>query len=214
MPSNKQTIYSFIGLPASGKGTQASILAEKEGIKVIGMGDLIRSAINGDVNDPFVAEIKNRYDKGIPQPDSVAIDLVKKYLGSVDRGIIFDNFPFTAAQATFLEEFIKDNSEWDHKVIYINLDPETAIKRVISRKICSECGTIYGATDDMICEKCGGSLIVRADDNEETVRTRIGHYMPKIREVIDFYADKNIPIIEVDGEKSIEDVTKEISSKL
>lgn len=214
MSSNKQIIYSFIGLPASGKGTQASILAEKEGIKVIGMGDLIRAAIDGDINDPFVAEIKSRYDKGVPQPDSVAIDLVKKYLGSLENGIIFDNFPFTAGQALFLEDFIKDNSKWDHKVIYINLDPESAIKRVTSRKICSECGTIYGATDEMICEKCGGSLVVRADDNEETVRTRIGHYLPKIREVIDFYTERNIPIIEVNGEKSIEAVTKEIFSKL
>lgn len=214
MSYNKQIIYSFIGLPASGKGTQASILAEKEGIKVIGMGDLIRSAIDGDVNDPFIAEIKNRYDKGVPQPDGVAIDLVKKYLNSLDNGIIFDNFPFTTGQANFLEEFIKDNNEWSHKVIYINLDPETAIKRVTSRKICSECGTIYGATDEMICEKCGGSLIVRADDNEETARTRIEHYLPKIREVIEFYAERGIPVIEVDGEKSIDDVTKEIFSKL
>ncbi|PIS07549.1 hypothetical protein COT78_02520 [Candidatus Berkelbacteria bacterium CG10_big_fil_rev_8_21_14_0_10_43_13] len=212
--SHQKTIYSFIGLPASGKGTQASILAKKIKAKVIGIGDLIRETIKDTGDDPFLIDIKKRYDDGTPQPDAVAIDLVTAYLGNIDSDVIFDNFPFSNGQAEFLSNYLSKHSEWEIIIIYIELAPETAIRRATSRKICSGCGAIYEATDEMICKKCGGSLAVRSDDNEETVRARISQYLPKINEVIKYFENSNSKIIKVDGEKSIEEVSGEIASKI
>jgi len=212
--AHQKTIYSFIGLPASGKGTQAAILAKKIDAKVIGIGDLIRETIENGGDDPFVVEIKKRYDEGTPQPDAVAIDLVTAYLGNIDLDVIFDNFPFSAGQANFISDYLSNHDDWKIIIIYIKLDSETAIRRATSRKICSGCGAIYETTDEMICEKCGGSLIVRADDNEETVRARIGQYLPKINDVIEYFEKNNSKIIKVDGEKSIESVSTEIAQKL
>jgi adenylate kinase len=214
--NNMNTIYVFLGLPASGKGTQAEILAKKENIKIVGAGDLVRETMAGAPVDPFVAEIKKRYDAGIPQPDEVMIDLVKRYLDSLQQSVILDNFPFSLKQADFLENFIKDSkSMWQGpRIIYINLDPEVAIKRAISRKVCTSCGMIYGPTDEMICEKCGGSLVVRSDDNEETMRTRISHYLPRLSELIAYYKEKKADLIEIDGSKSIAEVTDLINKEL
>lgn len=209
-------IYSFIGLPASGKGTQAKIFADKYDMDLIGMGDLIRAAIaeNEGKNDPFFNEIKKRYDEGAPQPDEVAFDLLSRKLSTLSKeGAIFDNFPFTVRQAELLIDFTKKNN-WEMPVlIHIKLDPETTIERIAHRKICPQCNRIYNKKDITVCEDCGIALVSRADDNEETARTRIEHYVPKINEVLEYY--KNIgKVIEVDGEPSIEEVTEEIEKAL
>jgi len=212
-----KTIYSFLGLPASGKGTQADLLAKKLNIAApIGMGELIREVIASDQDDPFVQEIKTCYDKGIPQPDSVAIDLLRRKLDNTKTDIVLDNFPFTQGQAQFLCSYLEDQKSFFHNlvVIYIKVDPETAIKRATARKICSDCGEIYAGTDEMICEKCGGSLTVRSDDNIDTIKVRIEHYLPKINEVLNFYRQHNRKVIEIDGEKSVAEVSKQIQASI
>lgn len=214
---NPKTIYSFIGLPASGKGTQADFLAKKLRVdSPIGMGELIREVISSDSTDPFVQEIKSRYDKGIPQPDSVAIDLLHRKLDNSKNDIVLDNFPFTEEQARFLVTYLEDQKSFFHNliVVYIKINPETAIKRATTRKICSDCGEIYAATDEMICEKCGGALIVRTDDNVDTIKVRIDHYLPKINEVLSYYRQHNKKVIEIDGEKSVADVSSEIEANI
>lgn len=210
---SKKIIYSFLGLPASGKGTQAEILAKKDNIEVVGIGDLIRQTIEeGGAKDPFVHAIENRYDKGVPQPDDVVIDLVAKYLERNTKDeIILDNFPFNQKQADFLLG-LKNN--YNFVLIYIKISPETTIKRIVSRRVCADCGAIYDSADEMICEKCGGSLVVRADDNEETVKKRISLYLPRIEEVEKFYHEHNLKVIELDGEKSIDEVDKELWQKI
>lgn len=208
-------IYSFIGLPASGKGTQARIFAEKHDLDLIGMGDLIRAAIeeNKDDKDPFILEIKKRYDAGVPQPDDVAFDLLKKKLSTLNKdGAVFDNFPFTVKQAELLVSFAKENGWGLPVLIYIKLDPETTIERIAHRKICPQCNRIYNKKDITVCEDCGVALVSRADDNEETARKRIEHYVPKINELVEYYREIGA-IIEVDGEPSIEKVTIQIEKE-
>lgn len=217
MEKNKNTIYSFLGLPASGKGTQAQLLADKLGIyHIIGIGDLIREIIMIENNDPFVQEIKKRYDEGIPQPDNVANDLITKFLNRSGQGsVIFDNYPFTENQSKYIDRFVEKSKDWQGPiVIHIKIDPNESIIRATNRKICTSCGQIYKVTDEMICEKCGGSLVVRADDNEETVQKRIDYYVPLIKDVVDHYKKSGGRIIEIDGSKTIEEVEKEIESKL
>ncbi len=213
----KKIIYVFLGLPASGKGTQAKILADKENLKMVSAGDLIREIIAGSTKDPFVAEIKKRYDAGIPQPDEVVVDLFDKFLTEATTSVILDNFPFSLGQAEFLQSYIQRNHDkWGGLVIvYINLDPKAAIKRAISRKICTSCGMIYGPIEDMVCEKCGGALVVRSDDNEETMRVRISHYLPRLNELVQYYSGGSAAkLVEIDGSKTISEVTAIIDKKI
>lgn len=211
-----KSIYVFLGLPASGKGTQAKILAESKDMRVVSAGDLIREIMASSTEDPFVLEIKKRYEAGTPQPDEVVVDLFRKFLDESDKSVVLDNFPFSPGQADFLDKYLAENKDkWAGlNIIYIKLDPETAIKRAISRKICTSCGAIYGMTDDMICEKCGGSLMVRSDDNEDTMRNRISHYLPRLNELVDYYNKINQKIIEIDGSKSVSEVTSLIEAKI
>jgi len=208
--------YSFIGLPASGKGTQARIFAEKHNLDLIGMGDLIRAAIeeNQDENDPFINEIKKRYEDGVPQPDEVAFDLLTKKLPTLKKdGVAFDNFPFTDKQAKLLIDFLNKN-KWELPIIiHIKLDPETTVERIAHRKICPQCNRIYNKKNITVCDDCGIALVSRADDNEETARTRVEHYVPKINGLLEYYKDKG-RILEVNGEKSIEEVALEIEKKI
>jgi len=211
----KKKIYSFIGLPASGKGTQARVFAESHNLDLIGMGDLIRAAIeeNKDTNDPFIVEIKKRYDAGTPQPDEIAFDLLKRKLSTLSKdGAVFDNFPFTVRQAELLLSFVKENN-WDLPVLfYIALDPESTVERIAHRKICPQCNRIFSRKDITVCEDCGVALISRADDNEETAKKRIQHYMPKINELVKYYREIGT-VIEIDGEPSIEEVTIQIEKE-
>ena len=212
--SKKKIIYSFLGLPASGKGTQAKALSATQDIEMVSAGDLIRHIMT-EGNDPFVSEIKKHYDAGIPQPDEVVIDLFRQFLDKAEKSVILDNFPFSIGQADFLNEYIKTHQDWSGPVIiYIHLDAEEAIRRAITRKICSSCAMIYGATDEMICEKCGGSLMVRTDDNEETMRTRINQYLPRLNSLIDYFKKLNSSLLEIDGTKNIPDVTNEINTRI
>lgn len=215
--SEKKTIHVFLGIPASGKGTQAKIIAEEKDLMMVSAGDLIRNIMKvSETDDPFVHEIRKRYDQGIPQPDEVVIDLFKNFLDSAEKSVILDNFPFSKGQAEFLNGYIEKNqSKWNEpKIIIIRLDPEIAVRRAITRKICTVCGAIYGAIDEMICEKCGGALIVRSDDTEDTMRTRIKHYLSRLNELVDYYKEKDGNLIDIDGSKTVPEVTAEILKKI
>lgn len=217
MKDTRRTIYSFIGLPASGKDTQAEIFIKKVGLKpIVSAGDLVRKMIELDPADPFIAEVRKRYDEGIPQPDEIVIDLVKDYLTHTSESTVFANFPFSTPQAKFIFDFVAENSSAfaEPVLVFIKTDPETSVRRAISRKVCSSCDAVYGVTDDMICEKCGGALIVRSDDNEDTVRERVSRYLPKTREVVDFYRTHGGKVYEINGEQSVPAVAKEIEEKL
>jgi len=213
---NKKTIYSFLGLPASGKGTQAELLATKLGVKeVVGIGALARSLMKEESSDPFLMEIKRQYESGKPLSDEVSIDLMRQYLEGSEGSIILDNFPFTLAQAAFVEDFISKHDDWFGPVVlYIRVSEDAAIKRATSRKVCPDCGAIFGVTEEMICEKCGGSLIVRTDDNVETVRKRLETYLPNINLMLKHYEQIGVSVVDIDGEKTVLEVEAEINAKL
>lgn len=212
--TSKRQIFCFLGLPASGKGTQVQILSTKIGAQVLGIGNLIREEIeNGNSNDPFYLDIKHRYDNGIPQADEVILDIVKRHLKvHKEQNIIFDNFPFSTAQA---EEFFKvcESVGVDPVLIIVDIKPETAIKRIIHRKVCSSCEAVFMDSEATICEKCGGALISRTDDTIETVEKRIQFYQPRIQEVKDIFSKHN-KVMKISGEGSVETVTKLINDEI
>lgn len=201
-------IYCFIGLPASGKGTQAMSFAEKRGLSHISIGDLVRSELKNENGDKALKEtIKNLYESGKPVTDDIVFVLLANKLANIDGGVVFDNFPFNKGQSDFLLKYATSHN-WDNpKIIYIKIDPEFAIKRISSRRICPNCKSVYIGGE--VCEKCGEKLITRADDTEETVRIRIKNYMPNIEEVVSIFQPKNL-LFEINGEPSIAEVTKEV----
>jgi adenylate kinase len=213
MKSSKK-FFVFLGLPGSGKGTQAAYLASRENLPVIGIGDLIRDILkNSDLSDPFIQEIRKRYNEGTPQPDEVVFDLVKNKLKHLERGTIFDNFPFSTNQANFLKNLIEKNKWSQPIVIYLKIDSGTAVNRIIHRKTCSICGRIYTESDSTMCDRCGGALISRSDDQEDVVRERISHYIPRIEEVVGIFKPMGRVII-INGEPPVEEVKKEIKKAL
>ncbi len=212
--NNKIKIYCFLGLPGCGKGTQINVFSKSVNAKVISMGDEIRDELqSADLSDPFYQKMKQLYDQGIPQPDEVAVDIVKKRLKVSSGNIIFDNFPFSVNQASLFFK-ICDELEVNYpELIVINISPEESVHRVVYRKVCADCGRITADTGDNICEKCGGAMISRADDNEETVHERIKNYLPRINEVTNYFKEKGI-VHEINGSGSIEEVTQLINSAI
>ncbi len=214
--NSKKTIniYCFLGLPGCGKGTQIDIFSKSLDATVVSMGNEIRKELEtADLNDPFYLEIKRLYDQGIPQPDNVAIDIVKKRLTSSFGNIIFDNFPFSKNQANLFFDICEELGVNYPKLIIINITPEESIHRVVYRKVCADCGHITADMGENICDKCGGAMISRADDNEDTVKERIKNYLPRISEVKSFFEAKGL-VYEIDGSGSIEEVTQLILGKI
>lgn len=207
-------IYCFLGLPASGKGTQVNILAQKTGAQVLGMGNLIREDIEqADLTDPFYLDMKDKYDKGIPQSDQVIFDIVRKHLNyHKNKDIIFDNFPFSSEQAKLFFDLCE---ELGHKpiLIIVNVDPKTALNRIVHRKVCSLCEAVYVDGEASMCEKCGGALVSRSDDTVETVEKRIEFYLPRIKEVKEIFSSHD-SVCDINGEGSISEVTRLITQAL
>lgn len=204
-------IFCFLGLPGSGKGTQIEILSNKINAKVISIGDEIRDEIEeADLSDPFYQEMKKLYDQGVPQTDEVVADIVKKRIEHYNNvNLIFDNFPFSKNQAELFFKICHELKVNYPELILIDISAEESIKRVVYRRICADCDHVSSDPEAEICEKCGGSMVSRADDNEDTVRQRIKNYAPRITEVEQhFYA--NGKVHKIDGSLSIESVADSI----
>ena len=206
----------ILGAPGSGKGTSAVVLKEKYNLAHISTGDIFRSNIKNGT--PLGLEAKSYIDKGQLVPDSITIGMVEGRLAEDDckAGYILDGFPRTIAQARALDEMLAKKDEKIDAVISIVVDDEIIKDRVSSRRVCEKCGASYNVKykptkAEGICDLCGGTVVQRADDNEETVAARLVTYYENTKPLIDFYDAKGL-IIEGDNNvdsdsciKSIED---------
>ena len=159
-------------------------------------------------------------DKGKLVPDELTIELVKDRLLQDDckNGFLLDGFPRTINQADALEDALKSMGQKLDYVINIRVRKELLVERAVGRRICKDCGQTYHMTfnkpsKEGVCDNCGGELLQRKDDTKETVENRINVYMEQTEPLIDYYTKKGI-IINIDGEKPIEQVGKDIISKL
>lgn len=210
-------ILNIIGPPGSGKGTQSNAIVEKYGVNRISPGDLIRELRAQDT--PLGERVKVNYDKGVPQPDDIVIEALKNKLLAMDikKGILFDPL-LSIGQTEAMEKMMKDLGMPDLWAIYLRVSPETVVKRVSSRLICSGCAAIYlpadgSAYEKRICSKCGGKLIQRPDDTPEVVVRRIKEYESRMKDLIGYYSNKG-RLIMIDGEPSIAEISAEIFRKI
>jgi len=193
----------FVGPQGCGKGTQAKVVAEKLGLCHISTGDLLR-AVEGGLKD----EIKSYTDEGNLVPDELIVRILKERVlqDDCENGFILDGFPRNVAQAEELDKIMDVD-----KVIEIAISDDESVRRIGGRRNCSKCGAIWNvntspkpAVDDK-CDKCGGELIQRADDNEEALRKRLAVYHNDTEPILEKYDS-----VKVDGEQSIEKVSEDV----
>ncbi|DAB35105.1 MAG: adenylate kinase [Sulfurospirillum sp.] len=208
----------LFGAPGAGKGTQAKYLIEKFNIPQISTGDMLRAAItNGTA---MGMEAKSYMDAGKLVPDSTIIGIIKERLGQADckKGFILDGFPRTLAQAEALEELMKNMGISLDKVISLNVPDELIVGRITGRRVCSKCGASFHVEFNPskvadICDYCGGELIIRKDDNAETVKSRLEAYHAQTAPLIAYYTDMGV-MVELDGTKDVNEVTQDMFALL
>lgn len=204
----------LLGPPGAGKGTQAEILSTKLNLNTISTGVMLRTAIREKTN---LGEIAAKYiNDGKLVPDDVVVGIVKERLSQPDceNGFILDGFPRTTEQAVALSE---SDIKID-KVLLLDVPDDVIVERLSGRRECKQCGTPYhikfnpSAKGD-ICEKCGGELICRKDDNVDTVKNRIKIYHEKTEPIKAFYEKQGILVVAY-GQDKLENTTKEVFSAL
>ncbi|MBM7707539.1 adenylate kinase [Chryseomicrobium aureum] len=208
----------LMGLPGAGKGTQADKIVEKYEIPHISTGDMFRAAIKNQT--ALGLEAKSFMDQGALVPDEVTIGIVRERLSQPDceKGFLLDGFPRTVPQAEALDATLADLNKSVEHVINIQVEQEELIKRLTGRRICKECGTAYHLVfnppqEEGKCDKDGGELYQRADDNPETVTNRLEVNMKQTQPLLDFYSDKGV-LTNIDGQQHITKVFADIDALL
>lgn len=209
----------LLGPPGAGKGTQAKILEEKHGLKQLSTGDMLRAAIQAGTEVGLKA--KSIMDRGDLVSDDVILAIVAQRMTRPDikKGVVFDGFPRTPAQAAALDTMLVRRGEKVDAVIEMKVNDEALVKRIAGRYTCAKCGKGYH--DEFaqpkkagVCDACGSTEFVkRPDDNEKTVRDRLVVYNTQTAPLVAYYASKgNLHV--VDGMAEIAVVTRAIEAVL
>ena len=198
----------LLAVQGAGKGTLAKMLSEKYGYVHISMGDILRE--RAQVGDELGNSIKNMIDNGIFVPNDTIFEAIEYKITSpeCENGYILDGFPRNLEQAQGYDELLKKLNKDLGIVINLTLPEELLTKRIIGRRMCRDCGAIYNIySDEMkpkkdgVCDKCGGELYQRDDDNLEAMKTRVETYFKVTAPIIDYYKEKGV-LYEVDSTNS------------
>ncbi|MED3976329.1 adenylate kinase [Priestia megaterium] len=208
----------LMGLPGAGKGTQAEKIVEHYDIPHISTGDMFRAAIKEGTQLGLKA--KSFMDQGNLVPDEVTIGIVRERLNKQDceNGFLLDGFPRTVAQAEALETITKELNKQIDYVINIDVDQSILMERLTGRRICKDCGATYHLVfnppaKEGVCDKCGGELYQRADDNAETVSTRLSVNVKQSQPLLDFYEEKGY-LRNINGNQDINIVFEDVRQLL
>lgn len=204
----------FLGAPGAGKGTQAREVSKALGIPQISTGDILRDAVKKQT--PLGLAAKAKMEAGELVPDEVVCGIVEERIGEPDckNGFILDGFPRTLRQAEFVDRMLEARGRGSAQVLNIRVDPEVLVKRLTGRHTCSTCGEIYNVYSNPpkkegVCDKDGGKLVQRADDNEETIRQRLVTYEKQTNPLIEYYRRKNL-LYEVGGSRDPQAVARDL----
>jgi adenylate kinase len=205
--------YVIMGVQGSGKGTQATRLAEQFKLEHISVGDILRW--NVQHHTKLGAQVKRVMDSGELVGDDLVGEVVRDRLEQHDwnYGFIVDGFPRNVTQAAFfLERYDIDG------VIDLELPDDEVARRVLSRRLCSQCGLDYNLIAhrpeiEDTCDVCGGRLVARPDDNPEALAHRLADYHAKTAPVIELFDRKEF-VVAIDATKSIDEVFAEICRRL
>lgn len=208
----------LMGLPGAGKGTQAEKIVDKYGIPHISTGDMFRAAISEGTELGLKA--KSFMDKGDLVPDEVTIGIVRERLSKDDcqEGFLLDGFPRTVPQAEALERMLVDLDKKIDYVINIDVDQDILMGRLTGRRICKKCGATYHLVfnppaREGICDRCGGQLYQRPDDNEDTVKNRLDVNIKQSKPLLNFY-ETNGYLRDINGQQDINKVFADVEKLL
>ncbi len=208
----------LLGAPGAGKGTQAVMLAEKLKLVQVASGDLFRKALQQET--ALGQKAKAYMEKGQLVPDEITIQMVLERLAAPDikNGAILDGFPRNLEQAKALDKALAQQSKAIDKVVYIKVSEGELLKRLGGRWICRQCQAPYHEVDSPPrvagkCDRCGGELYQRADDNAETVRKRLEVYFKETSPLIEYFK-KAGKLLEINGEGNAADVNQRMLTAL
>ena len=209
----------LLGPPGAGKGTQASRLVETRGMAQLSTGDMLRAAVKAQT--PVGLQAKAVMEAGGLVSDEIVSGIIGEALDALpaSTGVIFDGYPRTQAQAHSLDELLTARGRTLNHVVELEVDEDALVERITGRFTCAACGEGYHErfkppVTAGVCDKCGGTDFKRrADDNEETVRTRMAEYRAKTAPILPIYEERGI-VSRVDGMAGMDEVTVAIDDIL
>jgi adenylate kinase len=185
----------IFGAPGAGKGTYSTRMQNQLGVDVIAMGDIFRESVKQ--NSELGKKVKSFVEKGALVPDEVVVEVLKERLSRVPagKGFLLDGFPRTIAQAETLQKIAKIDV-----ILMLEVPDQIIVERLTSRRLCKNCGTTYNIKFlkpkvEGKCDKCGGELYQRSDDNEQVIRNRLQIYKTQTEPVVEYYKKTSIPFI-------------------
>jgi len=204
-------IVVLFGKPGAGKGTQAPLLASKLHVPTLATGDVLRAAVRAGT--PLGLEAKAFMNRGELVPDAVILGIVADELAKPEygRGALLDGVVRTVPQAEGLSAVLAkqaDGARGVDAVLAFDVDNDELVRRLSTRTVCENCQTPYtGREPGSTCEKCGGRLVRRKDDDPEAVRTRLRVYEEQTAPVLDWYRRNGARVIVIDAVGGVQDVT-------
>ena len=209
----------LLGPPGAGKGTQAKKLTDERGLVQLSTGDMLRAEVAS--GSPLGVEAKKIMDAGQLVSDAIVIGMIDGRTNKPDtaKGVIFDGFPRTVAQAEALDAMLAKKGKKIDAVVELKVDDAALVERISGRFTCAKCGTGYHEKfarpkKDGICDKCGSTEFTRrADDNAETVKARLVAYNQQTAPILPYYRAKGV-LHSVDGMADMSEVAKQIDQVL
>ena len=210
-PASASLNLVMLGPPGAGKGTQAERISKARSLPKISTGDILREAVHD--RTPLGSAARQAMESGRLVSDDVMIGIVEERLGREDarNGFVLDGFPRTIVQAGALDRMVDGRGAL--VVLDIVVPEEVLVRRLASRRICSECGVNAAVEWLTECAKCGGRLIARVDDGTEIVRERLGVYHRQTRPLVDYYSARPT-FRQIDGNQPPDVVTEAIDAAL
>jgi adenylate kinase len=201
-------IVLLLGPPGAGKGTQGERIAAALRVPKLATGDVLRAAVNAGT--PRGLEAKRYMERGDLVPDEVILGVIKEELSRPEfaPGVVLDGVVRTTPQAQGLQRALAELGRQLDAVLLFEVDAEELISRLSGRTVCEKCQTPYtGREAGSVCDKCGGRLVRRADDDPIAVRRRLVVYEEQTSPVVKWYETSSVPVHRVDAKGSIDDIT-------
>ncbi|HYW02578.1 MAG TPA: adenylate kinase [Gammaproteobacteria bacterium] len=200
----------LLGAPGSGKGTQAKLLADKHAIPQVSTGDLLRAAVAAGTN--LGRRAKAAMDAGELVSDEIVLGIIRDRVREPDaaNGFIMDGFPRNLAQARALDRMLDDLGQPIDTALLLDVDFDILMQRLTGRRTCRECGQMYNVytsppKQEGICDRCGGELLHRDDDNEDTISKRLKVYEEQTQPLGRYYEDQG-KLARISGEGEIDEI--------
>ncbi len=203
----------LLGPPGAGKGTLANALKEELQVSHISTGDILREEMKN--NTSLGQEVKQYIESGELVPDEVVTRLIKNRFSSnniSEDGYMLDGFPRTKTQAEDLDKILSGLNKPLDYAVYLTSSLSVVIQRLVGRRVCRKCGAIFHIEnkppkEEGICDLCGGEIYQRADDNEETIKTRMDVYLENTEPMVDYYEAQG-KLKRIDADRNSQEVKK------